>query len=193
MNILFYIQWAIVGILAFSIFGAIILYFDMFVKMAGGAFGLWMLTAAVGTFKDASFGWDEMKTFGIVYGVGMLIVFCVSVFILRSMENEKAYQEPYDDEVPSVTYIGEPIVVDGEVVEDVPTPLRGLWKLLPTPKWQNPYEKVGNMGYGGTIGGEWEFVNCKKCKKVTGQKQVSPHTYVCREPGCANVNHFEGG
>lgn len=192
MNIFFYIQWAIVGALALGIFGAIVMYFDTFIKMLSGTLVLWVLTGIVGTFQNPSVTWAAMKTFAIVYGVGMLIVFCVSVFILRSMENEKAYQEPYDDEVPSVTYIGEPIVVDGEVVEDVPTPLRGLWKLLPTPKWQNPYEKVGNMGYGGTIGGEWEFVNCKKCKKVTGQKQVSAHTYVCREPGCANVNHFEG-
>ena len=192
MNIFFYIQWAIVGALALGIFGAIVMYFDTFIKMLSGTLVLWALTGIVGTFQNPSVTWAAMKTFAIVYGVGMLIVFCVSVFILRSMENEKAYQEPYDAEVPSVTYIGEPIVVDGEVVEDVPTPLRGLWKLLPTPKWQNPYEKVGNMGYGGTIGGEWEFVNCKKCKKVTGQKQVSAHTYVCREPGCANVNHFEG-
>ena len=191
MNPIFYIQWSILALIAIVLLWTIVSYFDLFVKMAGGAFGLWMLTAAVGTFKDASFSLDEMKTFGIVYGVGLMIVFCVSVFILNKIDNEKAYQEPYDDEAPTTVYIGEPIVVDGEVVDDVPTPLRGLWKLLPTPKWQNPYEKVGNMGYGGTIGGEWEFVNCKKCKKVTGQKQVAPHTYVCREPGCANVNHFE--
>lgn len=191
MNPIFYIQWSILALIAIVLLWTIVSHFDLFFKMLSGAFGLWMLTAAVGTFKDASFGWNEMKTFGIVYGVGMMIVFCVSVFILNKIDNEKAYQEPYDDEAPTTVYIGEPIVVDGEVVDDVPTPLRGLWKLLPTPKWQNPYEKVGNMGYGGTIGGEWEFVNCKKCNKVTGQKQVSAHTYVCREPGCANVNHFE--
>lgn len=192
-NQLIYVQSIILGIATLALLWTIVSYFDMFVKMAGGAFGLWMLTAAVGTFKDASFGWGEMKTFGIVYGAGMLIVFCVSVFIVRSMENEKAYQEPYDDEVPSVTYVGEPVVVDGEVVDEVPTPLRRLLR-LPAPKrkeWQNPYAKVGNMGYGGTIGGEWEFAHCKKCNKVTGQKQVSKHTFVCREPGCANVNHFE--
>ena len=191
MNLIYSIQWIILAALMIALVSMIITYFDMFVKMAGGAFGLWMLTAAVGTFKDASFGWDEMKTFGIVYGVGMLIVFGASAFLLKRMDGEKSYQEPYDDEVPATVYIGEPVVVDGVVVEDVPTPLRGLWRLLPTPKWQNPYANVGNMGYGGTIGGEWEFVNCKKCKKVTGQKQVGAHTYVCREPGCANVNCFE--
>lgn len=192
MGILITIQLVVLGVLLLALVSTIIMYFDLFVKMAGGAFGLWMLTAAVGTFKDASFGWDEMRTFGIVYGVGMLIVFGVSAILLRRMDGEKSYQEPYDEgEGPTTVYIGEPIVVDGVVVEDVPTPLRGLWKLLPNPKWQNPYANVGNMGYGGTIGGEWEFVNCKKCKKVTGQKQVGAHTYVCREPGCANVNHFQ--
>jgi hypothetical protein len=193
MSPIIYIQYAIMAIAALAMLWAIASYLDMFFKMAGSAFGLWMLTAAVGTFKDASFGWDEMKTFAIVYGFGMLIVFCVSVFIISKMDNEKSYQEPYDDEIPTTVYIGEPIVVDGVVVEDMPTPLRGLWR-LPAPKrkeWQNPYAKVGNMGYGGTIGGEWEFAHCKKCNKVTGQKQVSKHTFVCREPGCANVNHFE--
>jgi hypothetical protein len=191
MEIFFYIQWAILIGLGVAVLAMIIQYMDLFVKMASGTLVLWVLTAVVGIFQSPTITWAGMKTFGIVYGFGMLIVFLVCAFIVRSMNNEKAYQEPYDDEAPSVTYIGEPVVVDGEIVDDVPTPLRGLWKLLPTPKWQNPYEKVGNMGYGGTIGGEWEFVNCKKCKKVTGQKQVSAHTYVCREPGCANVNCFE--
>lgn len=191
MNPIFYIQWSILALIAIVLLWTIVSHFDLFFKMLSGTLVLWILTGIVGTFQNPSVTWDEMKTFGIVYGVGMMIVFCVSVFILNKIDNEKAYQEPYDDEAPTTVYIGEPIVVDGEVVDDVPTPLRGLWKLLPTPKWQNPYEKVGNMGYGGTIGGEWEFVNCKKCNKVTGQKQVSAHTYVCREPGCANVNHFE--
>ena len=191
MNPIFYIQWSILALIAIVLLWTIVSHFDLFFKMLSGTLVLWILTGIVGTFQNPSVTWVAMKTFAIVYGVGMMIVFCVSVFILNKIDNEKAYQEPYDDEAPTTVYIGEPIVVDGEVVDDVPTPLRGLWKLLPTPKWQNPYEKVGNMGYGGTIGGEWEFVNCKKCKKVTGQKQVAPHTYVCREPGCANVNHFE--
>ena len=191
MNPIFYIQWSILVLVALALLWTIVSHFDLFFKMLSGTLVLYILTGIVGTFQNPSVTWVAMKTFAIVYGVGMMIVFCVSVFILNKIDNEKAYQEPYDDEAPTTVYIGEPIVVDGEVVDDVPTPLRGLWKLLPTPKWQNPYEKVGNMGYGGTIGGEWEFAHCKKCNKVTGQKQVSKHTFVCREPGCANVNHFE--
>lgn len=191
MNPIFYIQWSILVLVALALLWTIVSHFDLFFKILSGTLVLWILTGIVGTFQNPSVTWVAMKTFAIVYSVGMMIVFCVSVFILNKIDNEKAYQEPYDDEAPTTVYIGEPIVVDGEVVDDVPTPLRGLWKLLPTPKWQNPYEKVGNMGYGGTIGGEWEFVNCQKCNKVTGQKQVGAHTYVCREPGCANINHFE--
>lgn len=190
MNAIFYIQWSILALMFIALLWTIVSHLDIFIKMLSGTLVLWALTGIVGTFQNPSVTWAAMKTFGIVYSVGMLIVFCVSVFILRSMGNEKAYQEPYDDEVPSVTYIGEPVVFDGEVVGDAPTPLRRLWK-LPAPKWQNPYAKVGNMGYGGTIGGDLEFAHCKKCGKTTPQKQFNAHTFVCREPGCANVNHFE--
>ena len=193
MSLIIYIQWAMIVIAALAMAGTIIAHFDLFFKMLSGTLVLWILTGVVGEFQSPSITLEGIKTFGIVYGVGMLIVFGVSVFIVNKIDNEGSYQEPYDDEMPSVTYIGEPIVVDGEVMDDVPTPLRRLWR-LPAPKrkeWQNPYAKVGNMGYGGTIGGEWEFAHCKKCNKVTGQKQVSEHTFVCREPGCANVNYFE--
>lgn len=193
MSPIIYVQYLIMALAVLALLWTIVSHLDLFFKMASFTLALWGLTGIVGTFQSPSVTWDAMKTFGIVYGVGMLIVFGVCVFIVSKIDNEGSYQESYDDEVPSVTYIGEPVVVDGEVVEDVPTPLRGLWR-LPAPKrkeWQNPYAKVGNMGYGGTIGGEWEFAHCKKCNKVTGQKQVSKHTFVCREPGCANVNHFE--
>ncbi len=191
MNTIFYFQWAIVAIVILAAMWTVVSHLDMFIRMLSVTLVLWCLTAIVGAFQSPSVTWNDMKTFGFVYGVGMLIVFCVAVFIVSKISNEKAYQEPYDDEAPSVTYIGEPVVFEGEVVDDAPTPLRGLWKLLPTPKWQNPYEKVGRMGYGGTIGGDLEFAHCKKCGKTTPQKQFSEHTFVCREPGCANVNHFE--
>ena len=129
MNPIFYIQWSILALIAIVLLWTIVPHFDLFFKMLSGTLVLYILTGIVGTFQNPSVTWVAMKTFAIVYGVGMMIVFCVSVFILNKIDNEKAYLEPYDDEAPTTVYIGEPIVVDGEVVDDVPTPLRGLWKL----------------------------------------------------------------
>lgn len=187
-NPFIYIQWVVVIGAGITMLATIIHYIGLFVKMASVTLGIWMLTAVVGLFQSPIITWEAMQTFGILYSVGMLIVFFVCAFIVRIIGNEKAYQEPYDGQEQSATYIGDPIV-DGEIVNEVSTP-RGLRKLLPE-QWENPYEKVGNMGYGGTIGGTWEFVKCKKCGKVTEQKQVNANTFICCETGCANVNHFE--
>lgn len=190
MSLIIYIQFAFLALAALAMLWTIVSHLEMFIRMLSFTLVLWLLTAIVGTFQSPSITWEGVKTFAIVYGVGMLIVFCAGVFIVSKIDNEKAYQEPYDDKAPATTYIGEPVMVDGEIVDEAPTPLRRLWR-LPAPKWQNPYAKVGNMGYGGTIGGDLEFAHCKKCNKTTPQKQYNAHTFVCREPGCANVNYSE--
>lgn len=181
MNLLLLIPWLIGGYLLYLTALFIARALDLFFKLLGVFMGLWLLTGFVGFFQHPRITGEIFKTFGITYSLGFLVVFWILSFIRKWSESEGSYQERFDDlEVLG----GEETVVyvEGELV------FEGDFPQLQSPPWKNPYDQVGRMGFGGTVGG-WEKVPCQQCGTATEQRRAGKNTYVCYD--CANINYYE--
>jgi hypothetical protein len=178
MTIFLLIPWLIGAFIVYQTALFIARYPELFMKILGIFFVLWILTAFVGMFQQPRITWKDLKTFGITYSLGFLVVFWIASGLAKWSDTEGSYQEKIDDEV--VPYFWGEVI---ETVEGEPILLR-----LSAPQWNNPYERVGRMGYAGRVN-DWEKVHCQQCNHATEQRRAGKNTYVCYD--CANINYYE--